>query len=351
MEQPQTIELPIIDDFHTHLRQGAITKLIAKQVSDGGVGLAYVMPNLQPPIKTTDEALEYKKLLQSYNPNVEFLMTLYLTPELTPEEIYKAAKAGIVGVKSYPRGVTTNSDSGVESYTIYYDVFRAMEEVNMVLNIHGEVPSNPDSNVCVMNAEIEFLKNLEELHRDFPNLKIVLEHATTKESIKLIKSINSPNVACSITVHHLQLIMDDWAGQCHNFCKPVAKYPTDREALRSVIRDGLPQFFLGSDSAPHPRIKKESAKAPAGVFTTPNILPYLANIFESFGCLDKLHDFCCVNGRKFYGLPLNLDTRKKVTLIKSPNTIPDEYPYEDENGVKQSVVPFLANQTINWKLQ
>eukprot|EP00833_Pecoramyces_ruminatium_P007177 jgi/Orpsp1_1/1181209/evm.model.c7180000076330.1 len=190
MAQPQTIELPIADDFHTHLRQGAITKLLAKQVSDGGVGLAYVMPNLQPPIKTTEEALEYKKLLQSYNPNVEFLMTLYLTPELTKEEIYKAAKAGIVGVKSYPRGVTTNSDSGVESYTLYYDVFRAMEEVNMVLNIHPEVPSNPDSNVCVINAEVDFLKNLEELHRDFPNLKIVLEHATTKETVELVGSLN-----------------------------------------------------------------------------------------------------------------------------------------------------------------
>lgn len=346
----QTISIPILDDFHTHLRQGEITKTIARQVSEGGVGLAYVMPNLQPPIKTTEEALAYKKLLQSYNPNVEYLMTLYLTPDLTPEEIYKAAKEGIVGVKSYPRGVTTNSDSGVESYSIYYDVFRAMEKVNMVLNIHGEVPSRPENDICVMNAEIHFLKNLEELHRDFPNLKIVLEHATTKEAIKMVKSFNSPNVACTLTVHHLQLICDDWAGQSHHFCKPVAKYPSDREALRSIVKEGHPQFFLGSDSAPHLRIKKESAKAPAGVYTTPNILPYLAHIFESIGCLDKLEDFACHNGRKFYGIPES-ENRKKLVLVREPNQIPDEYPFIDDDGKSQSIVPFYSKQTINWKLQ
>ncbi|PAV20968.1 dihydroorotase [Pyrrhoderma noxium] len=254
----EIIKLKSPADFHVHLRQDEMCSLVTPLVRAGGFKLAYVMPNLKPPITTTDMALKYKAELQSIDPETEYLMTLYLSPELTPEEIKKAAKAGIVGVKSYPRGVTTNSDGGIESYEAYYPVFQAMQEVGMVLNLHGEIPSDSDSNICVINAEAKFLPHLKKLHQQFPLLKIVLEHATSRAAVEAVKSLG-PTVGCSITVHHLALTVDDWAGQSFNFCKPVAKFPDDREALREVIREGHSRFFLGSDSAPHPVSSKSTS--------------------------------------------------------------------------------------------
>jgi dihydroorotase len=188
-----------------------------------------------PPITTTDMALAYKKELQSLDASIEYLMTLYLSPNLTPDEVRKASAAGIVGVKSYPRGVTTNSAQGIEDYRVYYPVFKTMEECGVVLNLHGEVPSADD--VCVMNAEERFLEHLRQLHADFPRLKIVLEHATTRAAVAMVKSLGD-TVACTITPHHLLLTVDDWAGKPLNFCKPVAKYPTDRQALRDIVLEG-----------------------------------------------------------------------------------------------------------------
>eukprot|EP00842_Homolaphlyctis_polyrhiza_P006772 jgi/Hompol1/7096/HPOL_000742-RA len=335
------ITLPLLDDFHVHLRQGTLMHSVTPHLTSGGCRLAYVMPNLKPPIRTTDEALKYKAQLQALAPDVEFLMTLYLGPDLTPAEIYKAAAAGIKGVKSYPRGVTTNSDSGIESYTVYYEVFRAMEKAGMVLNLHGEIPSDPSNDICVLNAEERFLKHLQQLHADFPNLKIVLEHATTKAAVDMVKSLG-PTVGCTITIHHLQLIVDDWAGQCHHFCKPVAKFPHDRDALRNVILDGHPRFFLGTDSAPHPRHTKETANAAAGVYVTPYVLPYLVQILDSFGALGRLEDFACKFGRAFYGIEQpSLESRRVVTLVKADTSasgthIPDELCFVDDEGAPRS---------------
>ena len=210
-----SISIPQIDDFHVHLRQDALMRLVTPTLSSGGCKLALVMPNLRPPIKTVKQAIEYKAKLSELSPNTEFLMTLYLNSDLTKEEIYNAKKNGIVGVKSYPKGVTTNSDGGIESYNIYYPIFEAMQEVGMILNLHGEIPSDPDSDVCVLNAERLFLKHLVQLHKDFPRLKIVLEHATSKDAVEMVKSLGD-TVACTITVHHLHLVVDDWAGCCHN---------------------------------------------------------------------------------------------------------------------------------------
>ncbi|CAJ0910337.1 16896_t:CDS:2, partial [Entrophospora sp. SA101] len=232
-------------------------------------------------------------------------------------------------VKSYPRGVTTNSDSGIESYTNYYQVFKAMEEEGMILNLHGELPSDPDQDVCVLNAEEKFLVHLQKLHQDFPNLKIVLEHATTKAAVDVVKSLGD-TVGCTITIHHLQLVADDWAGKCHNFCKPVAKYPHDRQALRDVILEGHPRFFLGTDSAPHPAHLKECAQSCAGVFTTPLALAYLATILDSFGAIPRLNDFACENGKKFYGIEHN-DKLLKTKLIKASVKVPEKYSYLDQN--------------------
>lgn len=212
-----------------------------------------------PPIKTTDEALEYKAHLQAIDPTVEYLMTLYLNPNLNPDEIRKAACAGIVGklpspskdhaisikkyysgVKSYPRGVTTNSDGGISPSSIeeFYPVFAAMEETGMVLNLHGELPSDAHNNICVINAENHFLPVLRTLHAKFPKLRIVLEHATTRAAVECVKELGD-TVACTITAHHLAMTVDDWAGQPWHYCKPVAKFPHDRLALQEVVKEGM----------------------------------------------------------------------------------------------------------------
>ncbi|KAF9051148.1 Dihydroorotase [Hymenopellis radicata] len=328
-------------DFHVHLRQGALSQLVTPHVRKGGFKLAYVMPNLKPPVTSTEQALAYQAELKQIDANVEYLMTLYLSPELTPDEIRKAKKAGIVGVKSYPRGVTTNSDGGIESYEMYYPIFEAMQEVGMVLNLHGEIPSDADTNVHILNAEPKFLPHLLSIHKHFPQLRIVLEHATTRAAVEAVKSCGD-SVACTITAHHLALTVDDWAGQAWNFCKPVAKYPDDRLALREVIAQGHPRFFLGSDSAPHPPHTKSTSTpshgCAAGIYTQPILLPLVAHILDSFGQLDKLQGFVSTFGRKFYGFPA--DAEEKVLLRKTEGKVVEEvYTFEQE-----SVVPFWSGR-------
>ncbi|KAI9146318.1 dihydroorotase, homodimeric type [Paraphysoderma sedebokerense] len=353
----QTLTLPMVADLHIHLRQGTMMEMLAPKIKGAGVDTVYVMPNLKPPVTTTEKALEYKKKLESLAPGVKFMMTLYLTPELTPEEVKKAKKAGISGVKSYPRGVTTNSDSGIESYTTYYPVFKAMEEVGMVLNLHGEVPSDASKNISVLNAEAHFLQHLKQLHKDFPRLKIVLEHASTKAAVDMVKSLGD-TVGCTITLHHLVLIVDDWAGQPHHFCKPVAKTPEDREALIQVIQEGHPRFFLGTDSAPHPRNSKETSQCAAGVFTSFYTVQYLVQIFESQGMLDKVENFACHFGRKFYGIEKEgevvVDGKRKkaaqeyVVLKKADFPVPKEIAFGKNEG---TVVPFMAGKTLAWSIE
>jgi len=343
-----TISVKSPADFHVHLRQGSISELVTPHVRKGGFDLAYVMPNLKPPITSTEQALEYKTDLQRIDPDVQYLMTLYLSPELTPDEIRKAKKAGIVGVKSYPRGVTTNSDGGIESYETYYPVFEAMQDVDMVLNLHGEVPSDAATNIHVLNAEPSFLPHLFKLHTTFPKLRIVLEHATTRAAVEAVKSCG-PTVACTITAHHLDLIVDDWAGQSWNFCKPVAKYPDDRQALRDVIKEGHPRFFLGSDSAPHPtRIKSTSVPSQAcaaGIYTSPILLPLVAHLLESFGALDKLQGFVSDFGRNFYNKPIKTGA-KSVILRQSPEKLVDlQYTLGND-----AVSPFWAGKVIGWEI-
>lgn len=340
------IEVTAPADFHVHLRQGKFSELVTKHVGLGGFTLAYVMPNLIPPIKNTEEALLYKTQLQAIDPAVDYLMTLYLSPELTEEEIRKASAAGIAGVKSYPRGVTTNSSSGIESYETYYPIFREMEACNMVLNLHGEIPSSAASNTCVLNAEAQFLPELVKLHAAFPKLRIVLEHATTRAAVECVKSLGE-TVACTITAHHLALTVDDWAGQSWHFCKPVAKYPDDRQALVDVVKEGHPRFFLGSDSAPHPPDRK-STSAPnqpcaAGVYTSPILLPLVAHLLESFGALDKLEGFVSTHGRAFYG--------RKAPDVKTILRKVSGKPVQSSWSLgEESVVPFMAGKEINWEI-
>jgi len=335
-------------DFHVHLRQGSLSHLVATHVRKGGFDLAYVMPNLKPPITSTEQALEYKANLQRIDPDVQYLMTLYLSPELTPDEIRKAKNAGIVGVKSYPRGVTTNSDGGIESYESYYPVFEAMQEVDMVLNLHGEVPSDATANIHVLNAEPSFLPHLFKLHAAFPKLRIVLEHATTRAAVEAVKSCG-PTVACTITAHHLALTVDDWAGQSWNFCKPVAKYPDDRQALRDVVKEGHSRFFLGSDSAPHPPHAKSTSTpthaCAAGVYTSPILLPLVAHLLESFGALDKLEGFVSEFGRSFYKEPIKSEAKSVVLRRSSAKVVDEQYTIGND-----TLIPFWAGKALGWEI-
>lgn len=337
-EKRMTLTMPVADDFHVHLRQEAMMRLVTPLVRVGGVGRCVVMPNTVPPVCSPADALRYRDALRELAPDVEFLMTLYLQPGLTPDLIREAGRAGVFGVKYYPRGVTTNSNRGVEGFAQHDPVFAAMEADGLALLLHGEMLSSAERDICILNAEQRFLPEVDRLHRCFPALRIVLEHVTTAEAVACVKSLGE-TVAATITAHHLDLTADDWAGRNHNFCKPVAKYPHDREALRAVVREGHPRFFLGSDSAPHPRQAKEAACGCAGVFTAPLLLPYLADCFERIGALDRLPDFCCRFGREFHGLqPL----AGEITLERVPQTVPVAY---------GDVIPFRAGDSLVWQLR
>ncbi|CAO1613072.1 unnamed protein product [Sympodiomycopsis kandeliae] len=368
----KSIDLAAPADFHVHLRQGAMSELIAPHVAEGGVSLGYVMPNLTPPITTVDAAVEYHTQLKKISPGTNFWMTLYLHPSLTAAEIGKAKASGIVkGVKSYPRGVTTNSEGGIESYETYYPVFEAMQEHDLVLNLHGEVPSDAEKDITVLNAEATFLSHLHKIHKQFPKLRIVLEHATTRVAVEAVKQCGE-TVACSITPHHLELIVDDWAGKPLNFCKPVAKLPDDRRALREVIASGHPRFFLGSDSAPHPLANKYPSAATlggaenlvhncgcaAGIYTSIRLIPLCATLLESFGALHQLENYVSNHGRRFYQVPVKEET-PKLKLVRSTSEKaqvpllcihPDHVSKSDAEKDKLQVVPFWAGKTLGWEI-
>ena len=351
-------------DMHVHLRSGAMCELVTPHVAAGGVDVAYVMPNLVPPITTTAMCLAYLDTLSALAPQTTFIGTLYLSPSLTVDELRAAKASGrIGGVKSYPRGVTTNSAAGIEDYSLYHPIFAEMQRLDLTLNLHGEVPSAAD--ICVMNAEHAFLTHLHQLHTTFPRLRIVLEHATTAAAVHAVKACG-PTVACSITPHHLALIVDDWAGKPLNFCKPVAKLPSDRDALRAVIKEGHPRFFLGSDSAPHPLTAKlpspvthesvVSCACAAGIYTSPILLPLCATLLESFGALHQLENYVSNNGRSFYGLPPASPTAK-VTLRRTDNfVIPDTYVHPtfaqlaNSDPNKDQLSPFWAGKKLNWEI-
>lgn len=220
-----------------------------------------------------------------------------------------------------------------------------MNEVGLVLNIHGEVPSDNNS-VCVLDAEEHFLAHLDQLVQDFPQLKIVLEHVTSAKAVEMVKRLPE-NVAATITLHHLAIIVDDWAGNPHNFCKPVAKYPKDRSALQQVVKEANPKFFLGTDSAPHPKSRKESNSTCAGVYTGAYIGQYLGHIMDDIGALDNIIKFSSEFGSKFYGLKPETRT---CTLVKRPFVVPEEIEYTDDQGLKQFIVPFMAGKQLNYSV-
>ncbi|KAJ5901525.1 dihydroorotase [Penicillium taxi] len=348
----QGAKLPASADFHVHLRDGPMMELVTPTIRQGGVNTVFVMPNLVPPITTVDRALDYQKRLQAIEPNVNYLMSLYLHETITPETIIDAKKRGITGVKSYPAGVTTNSSSGVVDYDQFYPVFAEMERQDLILNLHGECPSIGD--VTVLSAEERFLPTLLDLHAKFPKLRIILEHCTTAAAVEAVKKCG-PTVAGTITAHHLSIIIDSWAGDPFCFCKPVAKTPADRDALLRAAASGNPKFFFGSDSAPHPAASKRGGeKIAAGVFTQPYTTQVVLDSFEQAcenGVLKEnditpelFEGFMSRFGRAFYGIG---DEKKEfITLEKKGEKIAQILQSETTD-----VVPFRKNQetwTVSW---
>jgi dihydroorotase len=338
MRTSDRFELPAADDLHVHVRQGDMLQAVAPLVYAGGAGRCLAMPNTVPPVCTAAQAVTYRQALATAEPRVQWLTALYLTPQLTPDEVQRAADAGVVAVKCYPKGVTTNSASGVEDLRAYGPVFKTLQERGLVLAIHGEVPSSAGPDVCVLNAEERFLPELRHLHEAFPRLKMILEHVSTAAAVAAVRALG-PTVAATVTPHHLLLTVDDWAGCPHHYTKPVAKLPADRDALCAVVREGHPRFFLGSDSAPHPRAHKECAHPHPGTFSSPLLMPLLADYFESQGCLDRLPDFTSRFGREFYGLPAGSGAR--ITLERHTWTVPAAY---------GDIVPLQAGRKIGWQL-
>ncbi|KAB2576702.1 putative dihydroorotase [Lasiodiplodia theobromae] len=352
------LELPAAADMHVHLRDGAMMETVTPTIRQGGVNTVYVMPNLVPPLTTVDATLAYRARLQAIEPNVTFLSSLYLHPDITPETIVAAKKAGVTGVKSYPAGVTTNSSAGVVDYASFYPVFAEMERQDMVLNLHGELPPSASAagDITVLNAEERFLPTLRELHAKFPKLRIILEHCTSAAAIAAVESCGD-TVAATITAHHLYLTVDDVVGNAFHFCKPVAKLPADRHALLRAAAQGGPKFFFGTDSAPHPITAKSGPGAAAGVFTQPYAVQLVLDAFEAAvtkGWLkeeevtkENLEGFLSGYGRAFY--KVGDERGERIVLKRQGEKVVDVVKHKEG---EVEVVPFRKGQntwSVAWK--
>lgn len=339
-----TIRTP--DDFHAHFRDGAMLNNVAVFTAKQ-FARAIVMPNLEPPIITTQQALEYKARIASALPNwIGFtpLMTSYLTEETDAADIELGFKEGaLTACKLYPAGATTNSSRGVRNIERVFGVLAKMELIGMPLLIHGEVT---DPEIDIFDREAVFIERvLTSIIKSFPALKIVMEHVTTSDAVEFVES-SGPNLAATITPHHLVInrnAMFQGGLRPHFYCLPIAKRERHRLAVRRAATSGSSKFFLGTDSAPHRVGDKESACGCAGVFNAPFALESYAKTFEEENALHHLENFASVNGATFYGLPLNEGT---ITLERSGSEVPQTY----GTGV-DTVIPFHAGETLAWRLK
>lgn len=344
MTKRLTITRP--DDWHLHLRDGAALKAVLPDTARQ-FARAIVMPNLRPPVTTTELAAAYRqRILQALPAGMQFepLMTLYLTDNTTAEEIAKAKASGIIhGVKLYPAGATTNSDSGVSSLDKCASALAAMEKLGVPLLVHAEVT---DSDVDVFDRERVFIdRHMIPLLKKYPALKVVFEHITTKDAAEFVASAPS-NVAATITAHHLLMNRNDmFKGgiQPHHYCLPILKREEHRLALVQAASSGNPKFFLGTDSAPHAKLTKEAACGCAGMYTAHTAMELYAEAFEAANALDKLENFASAYGADFYGLARNTT---QITLVKETWTVPASLPFDQD-----VLVPLRAGQTVQWKLK
>ena len=333
------------DDLHLHLRDGELMRSVLPFTA-ARFARALVMPNLRPPVTTTEQALAYRQRILDALPTgmtFEPLMTLYLTDRTDPAEVDRAKASGcIVGFKLYPAGATTHSDAGVTDIRRVHAVLARMEEQDLVLQVHGEVT---DPNVDVFDREARFIDEvLAPLAARVPRLRIVFEHITTRAAVEFVLGSRS-GIAATITPQHLLMNRNAlFAGgiRPHHYCLPVLKSEDDRAALVDVVATGDPRFFLGTDSAPHARGAKEAACGCAGIFSAHGAIELYAEAFESVGALARLEAFASEHGADFYRLPRN---NGRLTLVRESWQVPRSYPFGD-----QTLVPLRAGEHLGWQL-
>jgi dihydroorotase len=343
----QTLTITRPDDWHLHLRDGAALAAVLPDTARR-FGRAIVMPNLRPPVTTVALAAGYRERILSALPSgstFQPLMTLYLTDNTTPDEIDRAVASGFVhAVKLYPAGATTNSDAGVTDLRRCRAALVRMELLGLPLLVHGEVT---DPGVDVFDREAVFIERvLAPLLKDFPALKVVLEHVTTGEGVDFVRE-SGANVAATLTAHHLLLNRNaifQGGIRPHHYCLPVLKREAHRRALLAAATSGSPKFFLGTDSAPHGRNAKETACGCAGCYTAHAGIELYVEAFEAANALDRLEGFASHFGADFYGLPRNAD---KITLAKQEWTAPAMQPYADDDVL----IPLRAGETVSWSLK
>ncbi|MEO6118362.1 MAG: dihydroorotase [Methylotenera sp.] len=345
MTNQHTLTITRPDDWHLHLRDGAALKAVLPDTARQ-FARAIVMPNLRPPVTTTALASEYRQRILDARPqgsSFEPLMTLYLTDNTTADEIALAKASGIVhGVKLYPAGATTNSDSGVTNLGHCVKALEAMEKLGIPLLAHAEVT---DNDVDVFDRERVFIeRHMIPLLKNFPALKIVFEHITTKDAADFVTEAPN-NVAATITAHHLLMNRNDmFKGgiQPHHYCLPILKREEHRVALVKAAISGNAKFFLGTDSAPHAKHTKEAACGCAGMYTAHTAMELYAEAFDKENALDKLEGFASFYGADFYGLPRNTE---QITLVKESWKVPESLPFDGD-----VLVPLRAGQGLAWKL-
>ncbi len=341
----QSITIRQPDDWHLHFRDN---EMLAETVPATArcFARAIVMPNLVPPVTNASLAMAYKERILAARPEgsqFEPLMTLYLTNETTPADITEAKAAGVTACKLYPAGATTNSDAAVKGINALYPVFEQMQKDGMLLLVHGEVT---ESHVDIFDREKVFIDEyMVKIVKDFPALKVVFEHITTADAADFVLA-HGDNVGATITPQHLLLNRNDLlvgGVRPHNYCLPVLKRNTHQARLREVVAEGSKKFFLGTDSAPHARHRKENACGCAGCYSAWSAIELYAEVFEQLGAMDKFEDFASNNGPDFYGLERNKGT---ITLVKESWQVPELVTLADGT----EMVPFFAGQTLNWKL-
>jgi len=343
MTTPLHITLTAPDDWHIHLRDGDALRYTVPHASRS-FERAIIMPNLVPPVMNGEQAISYKERIRSHIPegqHFEPLMVLYLTDKTTAADIAAAKHAGVVACKLYPAGATTNSDSGVTAVENIYPALTAMQEHNLLLLVHGEVT---DVDIDIFDREAIFIeRTLQKLVAQFPDLKIVLEHITTADAAHFV-SESSHNVAATITAHHLLFNRNHMlAGgiRPHYYCLPILKRDTHQQALIKAAISDSGKFFLGTDSAPHAKNKKEAACGCAGSYSAYSAIELYAEAFDRANALDKLEGFASFYGADFYGLQRNTT---HITLEKTPWKMPEELIFGED-----SLVPVFAGETLNWK--
>ncbi len=340
------ITLTTPDDWHLHFRDGDMLRETVPATARL-FRRAIVMPNLVPPVTNADMIVAYRERILAARPqgsDFEPLMTLFLTNNTSAQDIIDAKAAGVVAAKLYPAGATTNSDAAVKALDGLFPICEVMAQQGMLLLVHGEVT---ESHIDIFDREKLFIdRYLSRIVAAIPQLKVVFEHITTKEAAEFVAGA-SANVAATITPQHLLLNRNDLlvgGVRPHNFCLPVLKRNIHQQALQAAVATGSSKFFLGTDSAPHEKHRKESACGCAGCYSAWSALELYAQVFDNLGALDKLEGFASFHGADFYGLPRNTGT---VTLVKQEWTVPEEIILPNGNPI----VPFFAGQTVSWKVQ